>query len=46
MSKRIYNKWKNEDMDEALSKLTQDVIDFNEARTEYIKTPNLRYDAI
>lgn len=32
MSKRIYNSWKKEDMDEALSKLSQGVIGFNEKK--------------
>ena len=43
MSKRIYNSWKQEDMDEALSKLRSDDIGFNEAHRQYkIPKPTLR----
>jgi hypothetical protein len=43
MSKRIYNSWKQEDMDEALSKLRNGVIGFNEAHRKYkIPKPTLR----
>jgi hypothetical protein len=45
MSKRIYNSWKQEDMDEALSKLHNGVIGFNEAHRQY-KIPNQLYDVI
>lgn len=42
-SKRIYNKWKQEDMDEALTKLLEGVIGFNEAHRQYnIPKPTLR----
>ena len=43
MSKRIYNKWKKEDMEEALTKLSEGVIVFNEAhRQNKIPKPTLR----
>jgi hypothetical protein len=43
MSKRIYNSWKQEDMDEALSKLHNGVIGFDEAHRQYkIPKPILR----
>jgi hypothetical protein len=43
MSQRIYNIWKQDDMDEALSKLRNGVIGFNEAhRQNKIPKPTLR----
>ena len=43
MSKLIYNSWKQEDMDGALSKLHSDDIGFNEAHRQYkIPKPTLR----
>jgi hypothetical protein len=43
MSKRIYNSWKQEDMDEALSKLRNGVNGFNKALRQYkIPKPTLR----
>lgn len=43
MPKRLYNRWKNEDMEEALTKLSQGVIGFNEAHRKYgIPKPTLR----
>lgn len=43
MTKRIYNRWKNEDMEEALKKLSKGDIGFNEAHRKYgIPKPTLR----
>lgn len=43
MSKRVYNNWKKEDMEEALTKLSEGVIGFNEAHRQYqIPKPTLR----
>ncbi|XP_076395897.1 uncharacterized protein LOC105663718 [Megachile rotundata] len=43
MLKRVYNRWKNEDMEQALTKLSQGVIGFNEAHRKYgIPKPTLR----
>lgn len=44
MSKRIYNSWKKEDMDEALSKLSQGVIGFNEKKNMCVMSALIEYE--
>ncbi|KFM58222.1 hypothetical protein X975_05911, partial [Stegodyphus mimosarum] len=44
MSKQVYNHWKKVDLEEAINKLSQGLIGFNEAHRKYeITKPTLRH---